>query len=268
MYPFEQFTERGRNVLTLAQQEAVAAGHSYIGTEHLLIGILREEKGLGCVVLQALGVELEATRAAIATVLGEPRIIQPQIIPTSRVKKVIELSFETARQMGHAYVGTEHLVLGLLTEGEGIAARVLIDMGVTLERVRAEIDRKQTEGAGEPYGSRPTFVQRHFTSQRPMAPDVVKLMGAASRVADSRGSTLIGLDHLLDAMISSAGMEALARLLDVRRHAAAKEQAIASQDYEAAAGHRTAERRARQALDEAVAAWRQELVPPPGEEAS
>jgi ATP-dependent Clp protease ATP-binding subunit ClpA len=261
MYPFERFTERAQAVLTLAQQEAQAARHTYIGTEHLLLGLLREEGGLACVALNALGIQLEPARAAIEAVLGTPRVIAQQVIPTSRVKKVIELAFEDAQRTGHDYVGTEHLLLGLLLEGHGVAARVLNDMGVTLESARAEIERQLAERGAEPPGPPPRPTPP-LTTALPMAPGVRRLMQAASEQASGRGSTFVGLDHLLDAMISSAGIEALARLLDVRRHAAAKEQALASQDYEAAAGHRTAERQARQALDQAIVAWRQELEPP------
>jgi ATP-dependent Clp protease ATP-binding subunit ClpC len=263
LYPFERFTERAKQVLTLAQQEAEAAGHSYIGTEHLLLGILRAGESLGCIVLKNLGVELEATRAAITALLSRSPMPIQQLVPTSRVKKVIELSFETAREMGHAYVGTEHLLLGLLTEGEGIAAKVLLDMGVTLDRVSAEIDRLLAEGAAEAPGPpEPAPSQR-----RPLGTEVLALVGTASTLANRRASTFVGLDHLLDAMVgTSAGIEALARLLEVRRHTAAKEQAIASQDYESASGHRTAEQQAKQALDRAIAAWREELTPPAASE--
>src|SRR5438067_1735976 len=142
MYPFERFTERAKKVLTLAQEEAERSHHSYIGTEHLLLGLLREGEGLAAKVLNNLGVEINKVRATIESVLGRnERIIIQQIIPTSRVKKVIEISFEEARRMGNNYVGTEHLLLGLLIEGEGIAAHVLEDLGATLEKVRGEIDR-------------------------------------------------------------------------------------------------------------------------------
>src|SRR2546423_350366 len=142
MYPFERFTERAKKVLTLAQEEAERSHHSYIGTEHLLLGLLREGEGLAAKVLNNLGVEIGKVRQTIESVLGRnERIIIQQIIPTSRVKKVIEISFEEARRMGHAYVGTEHLLLGLLIEGEGIAAHVLEDLGATLDKVRAEIER-------------------------------------------------------------------------------------------------------------------------------
>jgi ATP-dependent Clp protease ATP-binding subunit ClpC len=142
LYPFERFTERAKKVLTLAQEEAERSHHSYIGTEHLLLGLLREGEGLASKVLGNLGVEINKVRATIESVLGRnERIIIQQIIPTSRVKKVIEISFEEARRMGNNYVGTEHLLLGLLIEGEGIAAHVLEDLGANLEKVRGEIDR-------------------------------------------------------------------------------------------------------------------------------
>ncbi|MHB8717324.1 MAG: ATP-dependent Clp protease ATP-binding subunit [Candidatus Dormibacteria bacterium] len=142
MYPFERFTERAKKVLTLAQEEAERSHHSYIGTEHLLLGLLREGEGLAAKVLNNLGVEINKVRSTIESVLGRnERIIIQQIIPTSRVKKVIEISFEQARTMGNNYVGTEHLLLGLLIEGEGIAAHVLEDLGANLEKVRGEIDR-------------------------------------------------------------------------------------------------------------------------------
>jgi len=150
LYPFERFTERAKKVLTLAQEEAERSHHSYIGTEHLLLGLLREGEGLAAKVLGNLGVEIGKVRQTIESVLGRnERIIIQQIIPTSRVKKVIEISFEEARRMGHNYVGTEHLLLGLLIEGEGIAAHVLEDLGANLEKVRAEIERLLHDSATE-----------------------------------------------------------------------------------------------------------------------
>ncbi len=142
MYPFERFSDRAKKLLTLAQEEAERSHHSYIGTEHLLLGLLREGEGLAAKALNNLGIEINKVRSTIESVLGRnERIIIQQIIPTSRVKKVIEIAFEEARRMGNNYVGTEHLLLGLLIEGEGIAAHVLEDLGVTLEKARAEIER-------------------------------------------------------------------------------------------------------------------------------
>jgi ATP-dependent Clp protease ATP-binding subunit ClpA len=150
VYPFERFTERAKKVLTLAQEEAERSRHSYIGTEHLLLGLLREHDGLAARVLANLGVDIDAVRQVIESVLGRnERIIIQQIIPTSRVKKVIELSFEESRRMGHDYVGTEHILLGLMMEGEGIAAHVLHDLGATLDKVRAELDRLEATGIEE-----------------------------------------------------------------------------------------------------------------------
>jgi len=142
MYPFERFTERAKKVLTLAQDEAQRSNHNYIGTEHLLLGLLRENDGLAAKTLNNLGVEIGRVRQTIESVLGRSELIRiQQIIPTSRVKKVIEISFEEARRMGHNYVGTEHLLLGLLIEGNGIAGHVLNDLGVTLDSARREIER-------------------------------------------------------------------------------------------------------------------------------
>ncbi len=141
MYPFERFTEKAKKVLTLAQDEAEKSNHSYIGTEHLLLGLLREGDGLAAKVLANLGVEIEKVRETIESVLGRnERIIVQQIIPTSRVKKVIEIAFEEAKRMNNSYVGTEHLLLGLLIEGEGIAAHVLEDLGANQDKVRHELD--------------------------------------------------------------------------------------------------------------------------------
>jgi ATP-dependent Clp protease ATP-binding subunit ClpC len=143
VYPFERFTERAKKVLAFAQEEAERSHHSYIGTEHVLLGLLRDGDGIAAKVLNNLGVEIGKVRQTIEPLLGPNQrlIVQQQIIPTSRVKKVIEISFEEARRMGHNYVGSEHLLLGLLTEGEGIAAHVLGDLGATLDTVRAEIER-------------------------------------------------------------------------------------------------------------------------------
>jgi hypothetical protein len=155
VYPFERFSERAKHVLTLAQEEAERSHHSYIGTEHLLLGLMRESDGIGAQALANLGLEIGKVRQTIESVLGRnERIIIQQIIPTSRVKKVIEISFEEARRMGHDSVGTEHLLLGLLIEGDGIAAHVLTDLGATLEKVRPEIERLLSAGTQEP-GSGP-----------------------------------------------------------------------------------------------------------------
>jgi hypothetical protein len=136
VYPFERFDEDAKKVLTLAQQEAERAKHSYIGTEHLLLGVVRSDGG-GRRVLDQLGVEEAAVRRTIEGVLGRnERVIIQQIIPTSRVKKVIEISFDVARRESSSHVSSEHLLVGLLEEGEGIAAHVLVDLGASLDAVQ------------------------------------------------------------------------------------------------------------------------------------
>jgi len=141
VYPFERFAEEAKKVLTLAQEEAERSQHSYIGTEHLLLGLLRNQEGVGCKVLAGLGVHIEQVRKKIETVLGvNERIVFQDIIPTSRVKHVIEISFDEARSMGSQNVNSGHLLMGLVIEGEGIAAHVLEDLGAGADRVIAAVE--------------------------------------------------------------------------------------------------------------------------------
>src|SRR5690242_17522328 len=136
---FDKFTERARKVLTLAQEEATRFNHNYIGTEHLLLGLVREGEGVAAKVLGNLGVELNRVRSAVEFIIGRgDRMIVGEIGLTPRAKKVIELAVDEARRLGHHYIGTEHLLLGLVREGEGIAAKVLGDLGVNLEKVRTQ----------------------------------------------------------------------------------------------------------------------------------
>jgi ATP-dependent Clp protease ATP-binding subunit ClpA len=137
-------------VLTLAQQEAERSHHSYIGTEHLLLGIMALGRGTGYEALVELGIEIGKMRETIASIIGrDERTVIQQIIPTSRVKKVIEISFEEARRMGHNFVDTGHLLMGLVIEGEGIAAHVLEDLGANATTVRATVRRLMSERPGE-----------------------------------------------------------------------------------------------------------------------
>src|SRR5688572_6942612 len=139
---FDKFTERARKVLQLAQEEAQRFNHNYIGTEHLLLGLVREGEGVAAKVLANLGVELNKVRSAVEFIIGRgDRAVMGEIGLTPRAKKVIELAVDEARRLGHHYIGTEHLLLGLVREGEGIAAGVLESLGVSLDKVRAEVTR-------------------------------------------------------------------------------------------------------------------------------
>jgi len=136
---FEKFSERARRVLTLAQEEAQHLNHSYIGTEHILLGLLREEDGVAAKVLTSLGVNLGKVRSGVEFIIGRGDKPSPgEIGLTPRAKRVIELAIDEARHLGHNYIGTEHLLLGLLHEGGGVAAGVLDSFGITLEQVRNE----------------------------------------------------------------------------------------------------------------------------------
>ncbi|MDP9375382.1 MAG: ATP-dependent Clp protease ATP-binding subunit [Chloroflexota bacterium] len=137
---FDKFTERARRVLTLAQEEAQRFNHNYIGTEHLLLGLVREGDGIAARVLNNLGVQLPKVRSAVEFIIGRGEsMIMGEIGLTPRAKKVIELAVDEARRLNHHYIGTEHLLLGLVREGEGIAAGVLESLGVSLEKVRAQV---------------------------------------------------------------------------------------------------------------------------------
>ncbi|MBU2009794.1 MAG: ATP-dependent Clp protease ATP-binding subunit [Chloroflexi bacterium] len=139
---FEKFSERARRVLTLAQEEAQRFNHNYIGTEHILLGLVREGEGVAARVLANLGVELSKVRAAVEFIIGRgERPTTGEIGLTPRAKRVIELAVDEARRLNHNYIGTEHLLLGLLREGEGVAAGVLESLGVSLEKVRTEVTR-------------------------------------------------------------------------------------------------------------------------------
>ena len=145
---FEKFSERARRVLTAAQEEAQHLNHNYIDTEHILLGLVREEEGVAARVLVSLGVGLGKVRQAVEFVIGrgaKPTTGDTGLTP--RAKRLIELAIDEARQLGHNYIGTEHLLLGLLREGEGIASSVLSSFGITLEQVRAETTQVLNQGA-------------------------------------------------------------------------------------------------------------------------
>ncbi len=139
---FDKFTDRARKVLTLAQDEAQRFHHNYIGTEHILLGLIRVTDGVAARVLENMNVELPKVRTAVEFIIGRgDRPIVGEVGLTPRAKRVIELAIDEARRLGHNYIGTEHLLLGLIREGEGIAAGVLESLGVNLDKLRHEVIR-------------------------------------------------------------------------------------------------------------------------------
>jgi ATP-dependent Clp protease ATP-binding subunit ClpC len=137
---FERFTDRARRVVVLAQEEARLLNHSYIGTEHILLGLIHEGEGVAAKALESLNISLEAVRAQVEEIIGQGGSSPSGHIPfTPRAKKVLELSLREALQLGHNYIGTEHILLGLIREGEGVAAQVLVKLGADLSRVRQQV---------------------------------------------------------------------------------------------------------------------------------
>jgi ATP-dependent Clp protease ATP-binding subunit ClpC len=162
---FERFTDRARRVVVLAQEEARMLNHNYIGTEHILLGLIHEGEGVAAKALESLGISLEAVRSQVEEIIGQGQQAPSGHIPfTPRAKKVLELSLREALQLGHNYIGTEHILLGLIREGEGVAAQVLVKLGADLTRVRQQVIQllsgyqggKESVAAGGPQAEAPS----------------------------------------------------------------------------------------------------------------
>src|SRR5580692_4436622 len=161
---FERFTDRARRVAVLAQEEARMLHHDHIGTEHILLGLLREGEGVAATALESLGISLEAVRQHVGGITGQGQQAPSGHVPfTPRAKKVLELSLREALQLGHNYIGTEHILLGLIREGEGVAAQVLVRLGADLNRVRQQVIQllhgyqgKEPAASGAPSESAPS----------------------------------------------------------------------------------------------------------------
>src|SRR6476646_9731828 len=161
---FERFTDRARRVVVLAQEEARMLNHNYIGTEHILLGLIHEGEGVAAKALESLGIALEGVRAQVEEIIGQGQQAPSGHIPfTPRAKKVLELSLREALQLGHNYIGTEHILLGLIREGEGVAAQVLVKLGADLNRVRQQVIQllsgyqgKETATSGGPAEGAPS----------------------------------------------------------------------------------------------------------------
>jgi ATP-dependent Clp protease ATP-binding subunit ClpA len=213
---FERFTDRARRVVVLAQEEARLLNHNYIGTEHMLLGLIHEGEGVAAKALESLGISLEAVRAQVEEeIIGQDQSAPTGHIPfTPRPKKVFELSLREALQLGHNYIGTEHILLGLVREGEGVAAQVLVKLGADLARVRQQVIQVLGGYAGgEDVGARMRLV-------RMTVPDALR--------------------------------EVEEQLAQVRRE---KEAAIQAQDFEKAATLRDQEKQLLPRLAERERAW-------------
>jgi ATP-dependent Clp protease ATP-binding subunit ClpA len=213
---FERFTDRARRVIVLAQEEARLLNHNYIGTEHLLLGLAREGEGVAAKALESLGIRLEAVRAQVEEIIGRGQWAPSGQIPfTPRAKKVLELSLREALQLGHNYMGTEHILLGLIREGEGVAAQVLVKLGADFSRVRQQVIQLLSGSAG-----------------------------GAEAAAETRPMQMTVPDDL---------REAEEQLDQVRRQ---KEAAIDAQDFDRAAALRDQELQLLERLAEREGKWR------------
>ena len=241
---FERFTDRARRVVVLAQEEARMLDHNYIGTEHLLLGLIREGEGVAARALESLGISLEAVRQQVEEIIGRGQQAPSGHVPfTPRAKKVLELSLREAQELGHNYIGTEHILLGLIREGGGVAAQVLVKLGADLNRSRQQVVQLLHGRAGEDL----------IGGGSPLPDDVLTRAGSLDR----RLATIerwVGLRPDLDDMDQE-----IAR---VRRE---KEAAIDRQDFEASVALRDQEKqlmaaRASQEKDSAEAAGRMPLA--------
>jgi ATP-dependent Clp protease ATP-binding subunit ClpA len=207
---FERFTDRARRVVVLAQEEARLLNHNYIGTEHILLGLIHEAEGVAAKALEQLGISADAVRTKVEAIIGEGGGAPSGHIPfTPRAKKVLELSLREALQLGHNYIGTEHILLGLIREGEGVGAQVLINLGADLLAVRHEVMQLLSGYTGGRRGMRVDPSPALMSRQTPAA---ARAAVEARRLA---GGSPVGSHHMLLAMLQqhdSIAAKALERL--------------------------------------------------------
>jgi hypothetical protein len=235
---FERFTDRARRVVVLAQEEARLLNHNYIGTEHIMLGLIHEGEGVAGETLRSMGVSLEAARHEVEEIIGRGQSTPSGHIPfTPRAKKVLELSLREALQLGHNYIGTEHILLGMLREGEGVGAQVLIKLGVAFNKVRQQVvavlaqrpageagiavGQTQPGELGEYSGMRSPFVVGagyHALGQEAEAPELARVIPIAHTVEVGDGVRLVLLSlevwsRWLDLRLAVVGLE-LGRLAE------------------------------------------------------
>jgi ATP-dependent Clp protease ATP-binding subunit ClpA len=226
---FERFTDRARRVVALAQEEARRLNHGWIGTEHILLGLIREGEGVAARTLESLGVSLDAVGQQVEEIIGQGQQAPSGHIPfTPRAKKVLELSLREALQLGHNYIGTEHILLGLIHEGDGVAAQVLVRLGADLDRVRLQVIGLLYGHPGQDVGS---------AGSRPGERAPAGLPKEALARFDALDRRLTALERWVGVQ---PDLEDLDReIAQVRRE---KEAAIERQDFEAAVSSRAREK--------------------------
>jgi ATP-dependent Clp protease ATP-binding subunit ClpC len=216
---FERFTDRARNVVVLAQQEARLLKHNYIGTEHILLGLVRESDGLAAKALESLGIGLEAVREQVEEIIGRgQKSPSGNISFTPRGKKVLELSLREALQFGHNYIGTEHILLGIIREGEGVAAQVLVNLGGDLKTVRQQVIQLLKE--------KPTTEELPQAAQA-RAARLAESVGAAGIVSRAEAAVPMGLTSPAEsASLNGKLNEVLSRLDSISNRMTLIERAL------------------------------------------
>ena len=218
---FERYSDRARRVIVLAQEEARMLNHNYIGTEHILLGLIHEGEGVAAKALESLGISLDAVRQQVEEIIGQGQQAPSGHIPfTPRAKKVLELSLREAQQLGHNYIGTEHILLGLIREGSGVAAQVLVKLGADLDRTRQQVVQLLRGYQGE------------------------DLTGEGIPLPDDALTQVDSLDRRLAAIERWVGLRPDLDDLDqeIAQVCREKEAAIDRQDFEAAAALRDQEK--------------------------
>jgi ATP-dependent Clp protease ATP-binding subunit ClpA len=249
MEMFERFSDRARRVVVLAQEEARMLEHNYIGTEHILLGLIREGEGTAAQVLHALDVDLAAVRQDVETIVGRGQQPASGHIPfTPRAKKSLELALREMVQLGHTYIGTEHLLLGLLREGDGVAAQVLRRRGVELNTVRQEVIR-QLHG----YQGREGRARRRAPWARSAGEGAT--LEEISRQIRALGVRLSAIEETLGIEGSPAQQRLRQVDAEIARVRRQKESAIDEQDFERAARLRDAEKKLLSDRRQAEDAW-------------
>lgn len=244
---FERLTDRARRAVVLAQDEASMLGHNYVGTEHLLLGLVHEGEGVAAEALESLGISLPAVRQQVEGIIGRGQQAPSEHIPfTPRAKKVLELARREARALGHNYIGTEHVLLGLLREGDGVAAQVLVMLGADLNHVRQRVIQLLHGYQGKGVADEGSRRGRRARGRR--------LDEAVARID---ALNLDELDRRLAAIERWVGMQPDLEDLDqeigqVRRE---KEDAVGRQDFEAAAALRDKERQLIASRDDRERDW-------------
>jgi ATP-dependent Clp protease ATP-binding subunit ClpA len=223
---FERFTDRARRVVVLAQEEARMLDHNYIGTEHILLGLIHEGEGVAAKALESLGISLDAVRQQVEEIIGQGQQTPSGHIPfTPRAKKVLELTRREAEQLGHNYIGTEHILLGLIREGNGVAAQVLVMLGGDLNRVRLTvIQLLHGHPTKEPVSTR-------SAAQELRLPPVLQ-----ARLGEVE-QRLAAIEQRLGTGPDTSDLDE--QIAQVRRE---KESAVDAQDYEQAAALRNREK--------------------------